>query len=107
MELFAGMNIDDLKQVAQIVYNDCLVDIFRDSNMIYVYYQDQLTRVPFTETILETLHNVFENHLVFEVIDFLLFKESGKFTEASEHQKECVLSSTWFSHSIPFQLMLE
>jgi hypothetical protein len=107
MDLLDHLDLLEIKQVAQIVYNDRLVDIFRDSNMIYVIYQNRLTQVPFTETILETLHNVFENHLIFEVVDFLFFQESGKIIEASEHQTEGVFSSTWVSHSIPFQLMLE
>lgn len=107
MELFDGLNLDDLEQVAQIVYNNRLVDIFRDSNIIYVSHQDQLTQVPFTETILKTLHNVFENHLIFELVNFLLFEKKGEFTEASKDQKEGVLESTWSSQLIPFQLFLK
>jgi hypothetical protein len=106
MELFAGMNIDDLEQVAQIVYNDCLLDIFRDSNMIYVIYQNRLTQVSFTETILETLHNVFENNLVFEIDNLLFFKEKGTGTEAADYEKANLFNSTWSSHLTPFQLLL-
>ena len=96
-----------MEQVAQIVYRGRFMEVYRDSNMIYVDHQDRHTQVPFTETIIETLHNVFENHLIFELVEFLLFEKKGEFTEASGHQKEGVLGSTWSLQSIPFQLLLK
>jgi len=69
-------------------------------------YLDEVRQVPCTETILETLHNIFENHLTFEVLDFLLFKEKGIVTETSDYEKEFILYSTWSTQSIPFQLLL-
>jgi len=96
-----------MEQLAQIDYNGRLLDISRDSNQVYVEYLDQVRTFSFAETILETLHNQFENHLIFEVLDFILFKEAGIFTETSDYEKECILNTTWSSQSIPFQLVLK
>lgn len=107
MDLFAGLNIDDLEQLAQIEYNGRLLEISRDSNKLYAVYLDQVREILFSETILETIQNQFENHLTFEVVDFLLFLENGKGTETSDYEKENILYNKWSMQLIPFQLVLK
>jgi hypothetical protein len=95
-----------MEQLAQIEYKGRLLEISRDSNKLYAEYLDQLREISFAETILETLHNQFENHLTFEVLDFIVFKEAGIFSETSDYEKEGILYTTWSSRTIPFQLLL-
>ena len=96
-----------MEQLAQIEYNGRLLEISRDSNKLYAEYLDQIREISFAETILETLHNQFENHLTFDVVDFLLFKEKGIFTETSDYEKDYILYKKWSTQSIPFQLLLK
>jgi len=94
------------RQVGQIIYNNRVIDVHCDSNMVIVYNKDQVTQFPLTNTILDILRNEFDQDYIYSVQDLLLFVEQGICVIASDHAKESVLDSKWSSHVTPFQLFL-